>query len=106
MAAPRRLQMNETSTMDQPVTKLDAADVAAILKMLPHPYPFLMIDRVVDIRGDDHGVGIKNVTINEPQFVGHFPQNPVMPGVLIIEGMAQTAGVLCLLQMGERRRSM
>jgi 3-hydroxyacyl-[acyl-carrier-protein] dehydratase len=55
-----------------------------------------MIDRVTDIRGDEHGIGIKNVTINEPHFLGHFPENPVMPGVLVIEGMAQTAGVLCL----------
>ena len=85
-----------------------AADIRDILRLLPHRYPFLMIDRVVDIRGDDHGVGIKNVTINEPQFLGHFPENPVMPGVLMIEGMAQTAGVLCLLQMSksEQRRAM
>ena len=53
-----------------------------------------MVDRVIDMRGDEHGIGIKNVTINEPQFLGHFPDNPVMPGVLVIEGMAQTAGVL------------
>ena len=58
-----------------------------------------MIDRVIDIRGEDHGIGIKNVTFNEPHFLGHFPDNPVMPGVLLIEGMAQTAGVLCLRQM-------
>ena len=85
-----------------------AADIRDILRLLPHRYPFLMIDRIVDIRGEDHGVGIKNVTINEPQFLGHFPENPVMPGVLMIEGMAQTAGVLCLLQMSksEQRRAM
>jgi 3-hydroxyacyl-[acyl-carrier-protein] dehydratase len=85
-----------------------AADIRDILRLLPHRYPFLMIDRVVDIRGEDHGVGIKNVTFNEPQFLGHFPDNPVMPGVLMIEGMAQTAGVLCLLQMSksEQRRAM
>jgi 3-hydroxyacyl-[acyl-carrier-protein] dehydratase len=66
-----------------------------------------MVDRVIDIRGDEHGIGIKNVTINEPQFLGHFPENPVMPGVLLIEGMAQTAGVLCLRQFPptEKRRS-
>ena len=64
--------------------------------MLPHRYPFLMVDRVIDIRGDESGVGIKNVTINEPHFQGHFPGNPVFPGVLMIEGMAQTAGVLCI----------
>jgi 3-hydroxyacyl-[acyl-carrier-protein] dehydratase len=64
--------------------------------MLPHRYPFLMVDRVIDIRGDEFGIGIKNVTINEPHFQGHFPENPVFPGVLMIEGMAQTAGVLCI----------
>jgi 3-hydroxyacyl-[acyl-carrier-protein] dehydratase len=75
---------------------LGAADIKEILRLLPHRYPFLLVDRVIDIRGDEHGVGIKNVTMNEPQFVGHFPENPVMPGVLVIEGMAQTACVLCL----------
>jgi 3-hydroxyacyl-[acyl-carrier-protein] dehydratase len=75
------------------------ADIREILRLLPHRYPFVMIDRIVDMRGDEHAVGIKNVTFNEPQFLGHFPDNPVMPGVLLIEGMAQTAGVLCLRQM-------
>jgi 3-hydroxyacyl-[acyl-carrier-protein] dehydratase len=78
---------------------VEVADISEILRLLPHRYPFLMIDRIVDIRGEDHGIGIKNVTANEPQFTGHFPDNPVMPGVLLIEGMAQTAGVLCLRQM-------
>jgi len=82
--------------MDQPVTKLEAADIALVLKRLPHRYPFLMIDRVIEMRGDESGIGIKNVTINEPQFLGHFPENPVFPGVLMIEGMAQTAGVMCI----------
>jgi 3-hydroxyacyl-[acyl-carrier-protein] dehydratase len=87
---------------------LEAIEIGDILRLLPHRYPFIMIDRITDIQGDEHGIGIKNVTINEPQFVGHFPENPVMPGVLVIEGMAQTAGVLCLRQMGpsERRRNM
>ena len=87
---------------------IDAVDIRDILRLLPHRYPFVMIDRIVDMRGDDHAIGIKNVTINEPQFLGHFPENPVMPGVLIIEGMAQTAGVLCLRHMAshERRGSM
>jgi 3-hydroxyacyl-[acyl-carrier-protein] dehydratase len=85
----------------------EAADIQEILRLLPHRYPFLMIDRIVDIRGEEHGIGIKNVTVNEPHFLGHFPDNPVMPGVLLIEGMAQTAGVLCLRQMrsSERRRA-
>src|SRR6204780_6007211 len=84
----------------------EIADIREILRLLPHRYPFVMIDRIVDIRGDEHGIGIKNVTINEPQFLGHFPENPVMPGVLVIEGMAQTAGVLCLrlTESGESKR--
>ena len=86
--------------MEQPVSKIDAADIALILKLLPHRYPFLMIDRVIDIQGDNHGIGIKNVSFNEPQFQGHFPGNPVFPGVLMIEGMAQTAGVMCISNIG------
>jgi 3-hydroxyacyl-[acyl-carrier-protein] dehydratase len=81
---------------------LGVAEIREILRLLPHRYPFLMIDRVTDIRGDEHGIGIKNVTINEPQFLGHFPENPVMPGVLLVEGMAQTAGILCLRLMEPR----
>jgi 3-hydroxyacyl-[acyl-carrier-protein] dehydratase len=79
--------------------QIEAADIREILKLLPHRYPFVMIDRIIDIRGEEHGIGVKNVTINEPQFLGHFPENPVMPGVLLIEGMAQTAGVMCLRKM-------
>jgi 3-hydroxyacyl-[acyl-carrier-protein] dehydratase len=75
---------------------LGTAGIHDILRLLPHRYPFLLIDRVIDIRGEDHGVGIKNVTVNEPYFAGHFPDNPVMPGVLMIEGMAQTASILAL----------
>jgi 3-hydroxyacyl-[acyl-carrier-protein] dehydratase len=76
---------------------LEAADIATILKALPHRYPFLMVDRIINIRSDESAVGIKNVTINEPQFLGHFPGNPVFPGVLMIEGMAQTGGAVCIL---------
>jgi len=83
--------------MDQQTKTLESADIIRIMKALPHRYPFLMVDRIRDIEGDDSCVGIKNVTINEPHFVGHFPEQPVMPGVLLIEGMAQTAGALCVL---------
>jgi 3-hydroxyacyl-[acyl-carrier-protein] dehydratase len=86
--------------MNDAGTTLEAADIAAILKALPHRYPFLMVDRIISIRGDDFAIGIKNVTANEPQFQGHFPDNPVFPGVLLIEGMAQTAGVICMRVMG------
>ncbi len=83
--------------MNEIPTTLEAADIATILKALPHRYPFLMVDRIINMRGDESAIGIKNVTINEPQFLGHFPGNPVFPGVLLIEGMAQTAGVICIL---------
>ena len=82
-----------------------AADIRGILRLLPHRYPFVLVDRVIGIRGDEHGIGIKNITMNEPQFVGHFPENPVMPGVLVIEGMAQTACVLCLRQLPPRENA-
>jgi 3-hydroxyacyl-[acyl-carrier-protein] dehydratase len=72
-----------------------------ILKLLPQRYPFLLVDRIVAIRGDDSCIGIKNVTFNEPFFQGHFPGNPVMPGVLILEGMAQTGGAVCGLFLGK-----
>ena len=75
-------------------------DIERIRAMIPHRYPFLMIDRVVEIIPDASAVGIKNVSINEPYFAGHFPQRPVMPGVLIIEAMAQTAAVLVVQTLG------
>jgi 3-hydroxyacyl-[acyl-carrier-protein] dehydratase len=83
---------------------LEAVDIAEILKTLPHRYPFLMVDRIIELRADESAIGIKNVTVNEPQFLGHFPNNPVFPGVLLIEGMAQTAGVLCLKSLGAGER--
>ncbi len=75
-------------------------DIGRIMQMIPHRYPFLMIDRVEDIVPDVGCVGVKNVTINEPFFQGHFPERPVMPGVLIIEAMAQTAAVLVVETLG------
>jgi 3-hydroxyacyl-[acyl-carrier-protein] dehydratase len=87
--------------MNKPPMTLDALDIATVLRSLPHRYPFLMVDRIINVRGDESAIGIKNVTYNEPQFVGHFPGNPVFPGVLLIEGVAQTAGAICVLsQMG------
>jgi 3-hydroxyacyl-[acyl-carrier-protein] dehydratase len=83
-------------TDENTATTLETLDIARIMQLLPHRYPFLMIDRVVDIDGDRFGVGVKNVTINEPQFQGHFPERPIFPGVLLIEAMAQTAGVIAL----------
>ncbi|RUY17657.1 3-hydroxyacyl-ACP dehydratase FabZ, partial [Mesorhizobium sp. M7A.F.Ca.US.005.03.2.1] len=81
-------------------TTLEAVDIMGLMKLLPHRYPFLMIDRIVDIDGDESAIGIKNVTINEPHFQGHFPEQPVMPGVLIVEAMAQTAGAICIRSLG------
>lgn len=77
--------MNET---------LKSADIELIQRIIPHRYPFLLVDRVVEIDGTKSGVGIKNVTMNEPQFTGHFPGMPVFPGVLMVEAMAQTAAVV------------
>jgi 3-hydroxyacyl-[acyl-carrier-protein] dehydratase len=74
----------------------ESYDIQRLLELLPHRYPLLLVDRIVEARADEYGVGIKNVTINEPHFQGHFPERPVMPGVLLIEGMAQTAGALCV----------
>jgi 3-hydroxyacyl-[acyl-carrier-protein] dehydratase len=76
------------------------ADIGRILELLPHRYPFLLIDRVVDMRGERSATGIKNVTANEPFFVGHFPGHPIMPGVLLVEAMAQTAAVLVMNSLG------
>ncbi len=75
---------------------LQTADIQKILEWLPHRYPFLLVDRIEAIDADNSAIGIKNVTINEPQFLGHFPGRPIFPGVLLIEGMAQTAGAICV----------
>lgn len=80
--------------------ELETADIARIMEILPHRYPFLMIDRIIEMNQDISGIGIKNVTVNEPFFVGHFPNNPVMPGVLMVEAMAQTAGALVSNYLG------
>jgi len=79
---------------------LESLDILQIMRLLPHRYPFLLIDRVIEIDEDNSAIGIKNVTFNEPHFTGHFPEQPVMPGVLIIEAMAQTAGAICIRKTG------
>ena len=84
--------MNESPVKARPET-LESAD---IMRLLPHRYPFLLVDRIIDMDGDRAATGIKNVTVNEPYFQGHVPGTPIMPGVLLIEGMAQTAGALCI----------
>jgi beta-hydroxyacyl-ACP dehydratase FabZ len=81
--------------MTQPPT------IEEIMKILPHRYPFLLVDRILSVELDKHIVGLKNITVNEPFFVGHFPQSPIMPGVLIVEAMAQVAGILALLSTPE-----
>ena len=87
--------------MEDVAPALGTADISRVMKLLPHRYPFLMIDRIIDIDGDNSAVGIKNVTVNEPFFQGHFPSFPVMPGVLLVEGIAQTAGAICVAKLGE-----
>ena len=76
-------------------------DAKGVMRMIPHRYPFLMIDKVIDVVANEQATGIKNVSINEHYFQGHFPSRPVMPGVLIIEAMAQTAAVLVVHTLGE-----
>ncbi|QPM89509.1 3-hydroxyacyl-ACP dehydratase FabZ [Pseudooceanicola algae] len=83
--------MNET---------LESADINRIQRIIPHRYPFLLVDKVIEIDGYASAIGVKNVTMNEPQFTGHFPSKPVMPGVLMIEAMAQTAGVMVGVALG------
>jgi UDP-3-O-[3-hydroxymyristoyl] N-acetylglucosamine deacetylase/3-hydroxyacyl-[acyl-carrier-protein] dehydratase len=81
--------------LDEIVSEGGAIDSEGLLRILPHRYPFLMVDRIIKIDGN-HIVGVKNVTLNEPFFQGHFPGHPIMPGVLQLEAMAQVAGILLL----------
>tara|TARA_Y100000589_G_C27184317_1_gene642060 strand:+ start:1075 stop:1524 length:450 start_codon:yes stop_codon:yes gene_type:complete len=76
-------------------------DIEKIIEMMPHRYPFLLIDRLIKVEKDEFAIGLKNVTINEPFFLGHFPGKKVMPGVLIIESMAQTSGALVVCSYGK-----
>ena len=80
-------------------------DINRIIEMIPHRYPFLLVDRVEDVVEGESAIGIKNVTINEPFFQGHFPGRPVMPGVLIIEAMAQTSAILVVQTLGKEAES-
>ncbi|GAA4661223.1 3-hydroxyacyl-ACP dehydratase FabZ [Bartonella pachyuromydis] len=88
------------------IKNLEAVDIEKLLSILPHRYPFLLIDRIVDIDDGQKAIGIKNITINEPHFMGHFPAKPVMPGVLILEAMAQTAGAISLLKLGNKKTNL
>ena len=92
--------MDGTVTATGATTRLDMLDIARVMRAVPHRYPFLMIDRVLDLVPDQSAIGLKNVSINENFFQGHFPGHPVMPGVLIIEAMAQTAAVLVVESLG------
>jgi 3-hydroxyacyl-[acyl-carrier-protein] dehydratase len=89
------LKNNETTT---------SIDIQEIVELLPHRYPFLLVDRILEVEAQKRIVGIKNVTFNEPFFQGHFPGRPIMPGVLILEAMAQTGGVLAFLSLPEEER--
>jgi 3-hydroxyacyl-[acyl-carrier-protein] dehydratase len=97
--------MTDTILEKEPImnakTAVTTIDINRIMEMIPHRYPFLLIDKVIDVVAGESATGIKNVTINEPFFAGHFPQRPVMPGVLIIEAMAQTCGVVVVHSMGK-----
>lgn len=88
--------MSETAA----VKDLGVLDILQIMDLIPHRYPMLLVDRVQDIRLSESATGIKNVTMNEPFFQGHFPQRPIMPGVLIVEAMAQTAAALVVYSLG------
>jgi 3-hydroxyacyl-[acyl-carrier-protein] dehydratase len=92
--------MDGTQSPKDATAGAEALDIAQIMHAIPHRYPMLMLDRVVDVISDNSAIGVKNVTSNESFFQGHFPGHPVMPGVLIIEAMAQTAAVLVVQTLG------
>jgi len=99
--------LNAMDTTPQPQThaagqgaSVDLVDILSVMQAIPHRYPFLLIDKIVDLVPNVSAIGVKNVSINESFFAGHFPNHPVMPGVLIIESMAQTAAVLVVKTLG------
>lgn len=85
---------------------LELVEIKELFRLLPHRYPFLLIDKIVDVDRDESATGIKNVTFNEPHFGGHFPDDPIMPGVLIVEAMAQTAGAICAREHSKGARKL
>jgi len=95
--------MDEAAAGAAPTAAPTVMDSLAIQSYLPHRYPFLFVDRIIELEQDKRAVGLKNVTFNEPFFTGHFPERPVMPGVLILEALAQVAGVLAFYSLGGRR---
>src|SRR3954454_22441710 len=92
--------LTQTPPAEQQGKKIGIVDIQQIMRDIPHRYPFLLLDRVVELVPNQSAIGIKNVSVNEPFFAGHFPNHPVMPGVLIIESMAQTAAVLVVETLG------
>ena len=85
---------------------LGLIEIKELFELLPHRYPFLLIDKIKNVNSDASAVGIKNITFNEPHFAGHFPNDPIMPGVLIVEAMAQTAGAICAKQNSGGKRKL
>ena len=96
---------NKQEEVTEQSNVIEEIKIGEILKLLPHRYPFLLVDKLKNVVPGESGIGIKNVTMNENYFQGHFPENPVMPGVLQIEAMAQTAGIIVLTAFPEEERS-
>ena len=100
--------MTETTHPETPApaTAKTTLDIYEIQRILPHRYPFLLIDRVIDLTPRERIVALKNVTINEPFFQGHFPNLPIMPGVLVVEAMAQAGGIIIMYELPDREKKL